>query len=113
MTKKRIKTHSIGGQHGATCGELLALLNEYVDGGVDPAVCKELESHLAQCNPCRVVVDNVRKTITLYRKDEPCALPAGFRDRLHASLREHWKKTPAKRRPAARRGTGEARTKLL
>ena len=24
MTKKRTKTHVIGGKHGATCGELLA-----------------------------------------------------------------------------------------
>jgi hypothetical protein len=93
MTKKRTDTHTIGGKHGATCGELLALLNEYVDGGVDPSVCKELESHLARCNPCRVVVDNVRKTITLYRKGEPCELPVAFRARLHAALRTCWKKS--------------------
>jgi hypothetical protein len=103
MTKKRTKTHAIGGKHGATCGELLALLNEYVDGGVDPSVCKELEGHLAQCNPCRVVVDNVRKTITLYRNDEPCELPTEFRDRLHAALRNCWKETgPGKKRPKPR-----------
>ncbi len=90
MTKKSHKTHSIGGRRGATCGELLALLNEYVDGGVDPAVCKDLESHLADCNPCRVVVDNIRKTITLYRNDEPCELPVAFRERLHATLRKCW-----------------------
>lgn len=92
MTTKRTKTHALGGKHGATCDELLLLLNEYVDGGVDPSVCKELEAHLAECNPCQVVVDNVRKTITLYRKDEPCELPVEFRDRLHIALRKGWKK---------------------
>lgn len=98
MTKKRIKTHSIGGKHGATCDELLALLNEYVDGGADPSVCKELESHLAGCNPCKVVVDNVRKTITLYRNDMPCEIPTEFRDRMHAALRKCWKeKHPGRR----------------
>ena len=76
MTKKRITTHAIGGKHGATCSELLAILNEYVDGGASPLICKELEAHFAGCNPCRVVVDNVRKTITLYRNDKPCDLPA-------------------------------------
>ena len=91
MTRKHVRIHSLGGKGGATCGELLALLNEYVDGGVDPAVCKEIEDHLTQCNPCRVVVDNIRKTITLYRKDEPCELPVEFRDRLHATLRKCWK----------------------
>jgi anti-sigma factor RsiW len=95
MTKKSPTTHSIGGKRGAKCSELLALLNEYVDGKADPAICKELEGHLAKCNPCRVVVDNVRKTITLYRDNEPCDLPEPFRKRLHACLREHWKK-PAK-----------------
>lgn len=103
MTKKRTQTHAIGGKHGATCGELLALLNDYVDGGVDPAVCKELEAHLVQCDPCKVVVDNVRKTITLYRKDKPCELSAKFRDRLHVALRNCWKQTgPGKKRPKSR-----------
>lgn len=91
MKTKRPKSHTIGGKHGATCGEMLALLNEYVDGGVDPAVCKDLESHLAGCNPCRVVVDNIRQTITLYRNDKPCELPARFRSQLHAALRKCWK----------------------
>lgn len=100
MTNKRTKIHALGGTHGATCGELLALLNEYVDGGVDPSVCKDLEAHLARCNPCKVVVDNVRKTITLYRNDKPCELPVEFRDRLHAALRNCWKETrPGKKRP--------------
>ena len=99
MPRKRITTHKIGGKHGATCGELLALINEYVDGGVNPAVCRELEAHLAMCNPCRVVVDNVRKTMTLYRNNEPCELPIEFREHLHAALRKCWKETgPTKRR---------------
>jgi hypothetical protein len=105
MTKKSTKTtiHAIGGKNGASCTEILALLNEYVDGGVDPAVCKEFESHLAQCNPCRVVVDNVRKTITLYRRDELCELPSGFQKRLHAELRNHWKDTGPGKKPAKKR----------
>jgi len=103
MTRKRSKSRSIGGKHGATCEELLALLNEYVDGGVNPSVCKELEAHLAACNPCRVVVDNVRKTITLYRNDKPCELPVAFRDRLHVALRNCWKERgPGRKRRAVR-----------
>jgi hypothetical protein len=49
------------------------------------------------------VVDNIRKTITLYRDDEPCQVPSRFRSRLYATLRECWKKTDTnKRRPKAR-----------
>jgi anti-sigma factor RsiW len=91
MTTRRTTTHAIGGKHGAKCTELLTLLNDYVDGKVDPAVCTEMEAHLAKCNPCKVVVDNVRKTITLYRDDGPCELPLKFRASLHAALRKCWK----------------------
>ena len=72
------------------CEELLSLLNEYVDGTADPAICEEFERHLAGCNPCQVVIDNIRKTITLYRQGQPYELPVEFRDRLHRVLRERW-----------------------
>ena len=75
------------------CEELLAMLNEYVDGTVDPSVCAEFEKHMTGCNPCKVVVDNIRKTITLYKDGKPYALPAGFSDHLHAALRRKWRET--------------------
>ncbi len=77
------------------CEELLAMLNDYVDGGVDPGVCEQFEKHLAGCNPCQVVVDNIRKTITLYKNGRPCELPVEFRDRLHGALRQRWRETHA------------------
>ena len=73
------------------CEELLKLLNEYVDGTVDPGICEEFERHMAGCNPCQVVVDNIRKTIQLYRAGECIELPLEFRTRLHEALREKWK----------------------
>ncbi len=75
------------------CEELLKLLNEYVDGTADPSICEEFEAHMAGCNPCQVVVDNIRKTITLYKAGQPCDLPTAFRERLHQALRQRWKDT--------------------
>lgn len=75
------------------CEDLLNVLNEYVDGTVDPAICTEFEKHMAGCNPCQVVVDNIRKTITLYKDGKPCDLPLEFRERLHEALRARWKET--------------------
>ncbi len=72
------------------CEEMLALLSEYVDGDVDPSLCAEFEKHMAGCNPCQVVVDTLRKTITLYKEGKPCDLPAEFRDQLHRMLRERF-----------------------
>jgi hypothetical protein len=77
------------------CEDLLKLLNEYVDGTVDPAVCDGFEKHMSECNPCQVVVDNIRKTITLYKDGQPYKLPVEFRDRLYAALRQRWKETHA------------------
>jgi anti-sigma factor RsiW len=79
-----------------TCEELLEMLNEYVDGGVDPAVCEKFEQHLAGCNPCQVVVDNIRGTIQLYKDGQPYDLPVEFRPRLHAALREKWREKLSK-----------------
>ena len=73
------------------CQELLNQLNEYVDGTVDPVICEEFEKHMAGCNPCQVVVDNIRKTITLYKNGQRYELPVAFRSKLHATLREKWK----------------------
>ena len=69
------------------CEELLKMLNEYVDGTVDPAICEEFEQHMAGCDPCQVVVDNIRQTITLYKNGQPYAMPIGFREKLRQSLR--------------------------
>ena len=74
------------------CEELLAALNEYVDGTVDPAVCEEFEKHMAGCNPCQVVVDNIRQTITLYKEGQAYEMPLAFRTRMHTAIRERWRK---------------------
>jgi len=73
------------------CREILNLLGDYVDGEIDPALCQELESHLTGCNPCQVVIENIRQTITLYREGEVYELPPEFNERLHRALREKWK----------------------
>lgn len=75
------------------CEELLQMLNDYVDGEIDPAVCTEFETHLQGCNPCQIVVDTIRKTITLYQNERMYELPIAFRQKMHTTLREKWKET--------------------
>jgi hypothetical protein len=72
------------------CEDMLALINEYVDGTIDPSICAEFEKHMTGCNPCQIVVDNIRQTITLYKNGQPVELPAGCRDRLHSLLRQQF-----------------------
>jgi hypothetical protein len=74
-----------------TCEELLKALNDYVDDETVLAVCKEFADHLAGCNPCQVVVDNIRSTIRLYKAGEPYPMPTEFQTRLRGALQAKWK----------------------
>lgn len=68
------------------CTTILAQLSDYVDGTLAAQMCAELESHLAECPDCRAVVDSFRKTVLLYRRCEPDALPEDVRERLYKVL---------------------------
>lgn len=76
-----------------TCEELLKALNEYIDDESALAVCREFAEHLAGCNPCQIVVDNIRNTIRLYKGGEPYPMPAEFANCMQDALRAKWKQT--------------------
>ncbi len=73
-----------------SCEELLRALNEVIDDASALALYTEFADHLSGCNPCQLVVDNVRKTIQLYKSGEPYPMPAGFQDRFRDALRAKW-----------------------
>ncbi len=78
------------------CEELLAALNDYVDGDVDPAICDAFQEHLQDCNPCQIVVDNIRQTIALYKAGERVEMPEALCAELRKALRSKWQqKFPA------------------
>jgi len=73
------------------CHELLQALNKYIDDGdAACAICEEFADHLTECSPCQVVVDNIRKTITLFKAGEPYPMPVEFQERLRTALQEKW-----------------------
>ena len=72
------------------CQELLGALDDYLDGETQSALCRALREHLADCPACRLVVDNLRQTITVYRGDNEVPLPEGLHDQVHAVMRKHW-----------------------
>jgi len=73
------------------CEELLRVLNDYVDGDLDPSICEDFEEYMHGCSPCEVVVDNIRKTITLYKQGMRYEVPLRFKRRLHDTLQERWR----------------------
>ena len=72
------------------CHEVLSGLNEYLDGETESALCQALRQHLAGCKTCRVVIDNLRQTITLYRAGQEVPFPRGLHERLLAIMRQRW-----------------------
>jgi anti-sigma factor RsiW len=71
----------------SACRELLGQLSVYVDGELESALCTELEAHLADCRNCRIMVDTVRKTVTLYHAQATTELPTDVEDRLFRVLK--------------------------
>lgn len=70
------------------CQSLLGSLSDYIDGEACEEVCAEIDRHLAECENCRVVVDTLRKTISLYQvtPDDSAEVPEGVRQRLFHCL---------------------------
>lgn len=78
----------MSGEHkGGQCHELLGQVSAYIDGELGAALCSELEAHLAGCRNCRVFVDTMRRTISLYQCEPAPELPEGVRQRLYQVLR--------------------------
>ena len=69
------------------CHALLASLSDYVDRTVSEELCEEINRHLSGCRNCRVVVDTLRKTISLYHQSaSPADIPGEVRERLYRTL---------------------------
>jgi predicted anti-sigma-YlaC factor YlaD len=69
------------------CPELINELSDYLDGVAAPEICAEIERHLQECPDCKVMVDTLEKTISLYREREgDTELPEDVRKRLYRVL---------------------------
>lgn len=77
-----------------TCKDFLRELGEFLDDALDPVTRRELELHVNECPNCWVVLDTTRKTIQIYKGQEPKAIPPEIHHRLMEALR---KKMAAKR----------------
>lgn len=73
--------------HNHNCRDLLGRLSDYVDGELEAELCAQLEQHLADCENCRVVVDTLHKTVSLYQTTTAkSGVPQGVRERLFSRL---------------------------
>jgi predicted anti-sigma-YlaC factor YlaD len=57
-------------EHVHDCRRLLADLGDYLEDAAAQRVCAEIEHHLANCPDCRILVDTLRRTISLFRQHQ-------------------------------------------
>jgi anti-sigma factor RsiW len=75
------------------CTDLLAKLNDYFDGDIDPALMAEINAHLGTCHHCEIVVSTTRKTVNIYRGNEVYQMPDEIADRIRAAIMDRCRKT--------------------
>lgn len=71
-----------------TCKDFLRELGEFLDDSLDGVTRRELEKHVNECPNCWVVLDTTKKTIQVYKGQEPKAIPAEIHTRLMDALRK-------------------------
>jgi predicted anti-sigma-YlaC factor YlaD len=69
------------------CRQLLNSLSDYVDGDLQQELCDEIELHMKDCENCRIVIDTLSKTVSLYQtSSEAAVVPDEVRQRLFHRL---------------------------
>jgi anti-sigma factor (TIGR02949 family) len=74
------------------CRQVIDKISEYIDGELDPELVRELERHLEHCEDCSIVVDTTHKTVEIFYRTEPAALPDDVRERLNGMFMERFRK---------------------
>jgi anti-sigma factor RsiW len=65
---------------------MLGSLSAYLDGELEAQFCEEIERHAGECGRCRIVVDTLQRTVTLYRDFGHDDLQGDVKTRLYAVL---------------------------
>ncbi len=74
---------------GLTCEEASRLLDDYLDGRLDPKVRRQFETHLRRCEKCAIYLEQYRATIDVVRADGCEAYEVELIDTTLDFLRAH------------------------
>ena len=69
------------------CQDIVELLDDYLDGALEPTDTAALEAHLAGCGDCAAFMATYRGTVRASRKLSEDQLPPELRQRLLTLLR--------------------------
>ena len=85
-------------QHDENCKKMFALLSEYLDMELPTEACKEMDAHIAGCEPCGAFTESLRKTIELCHRYQPQEVPRSIARDARQRLLEAYQKMLAERR---------------
>ncbi len=64
------------------CLALFEKLSEFIDGELDERTCRRIRQHIADCAPCEVCVETLKRTVGLCRHLESDPVPEELAARL-------------------------------
>jgi anti-sigma factor (TIGR02949 family) len=71
-----------------TCQEVLDQLWEYLDDDSREDLRSKINDHLGGCRHCKVEVDSLRQTISLYQCEDTIGTPIQLSERVKAALQQ-------------------------
>jgi anti-sigma factor RsiW len=67
-------------------------MSDYIDGDLAPDLRASLESHLAKCPNCWILLDETRQTVEIVQKYNCHPMPDDVKSRLLDALQKQWDK---------------------
>jgi RNA polymerase sigma-70 factor (ECF subfamily) len=68
------------------CQQLFALLSEFIDGRLPDGICREIQAHLSDCEPCEAFLRTLQKTVEICQQLPREPLPQETRRELRELL---------------------------
>ena len=75
-----------------TCGDVFAMLSEYLDVELPPEACTEIHQHVEGCAPCVEFTESLKRTVELCKEYEPDTMPEPVSAAAKAELMAAWRK---------------------
>ena len=73
-----------------SCKEVVAIVNDYLDGAMSPHDRERFDEHVSNCDGCTNYLDQMRETIRLTGMLSEDQVPVAQRERLRQAFRD-WK----------------------
>lgn len=72
------------------CEDVLKEVSNFIDAEVTEELRRQIEEHLHDCHNCTVLVNTIRKAVSLLSNSRILELPPAVSQRLMERLAPHW-----------------------